>query len=139
MKQDSETNRNSRIDLNKPDDKYIREVIFGSLLGDGYLEMAPRAKNARFIFSQSPKYEEYFMALYLMFFVYCSNTFQKYEHLDSRTNKTYITYSFKTKSLALFTNPPPSGWRMPGVCLAYAALGKKGGGRRPKTTFGAKG
>ena len=103
MKQDSETNRNSRIDLNKPDDKYIREVIFGSLLGDGYLEMAPRAKNARFIFSPAyaaPKYEEYFMALYLMFFDYCSNTFQKYEHLDSRTNKTYITYSFKTKSLA---------------------------------------
>ena len=99
----SETNRNSRIGLIKPDDKYIREVIFGSLLGDGYLEMAPRAKNARFIFSQSPKYEEYFMALYLMFFDYCSNTFQKYEHLDSRTNKTYITYSFKTKSLALFT------------------------------------
>ena len=101
--QDSETNRNSRIGLIKPDDKYIREVIFGSLLGDGYLEMAPRAKNARFIFSQSPKYEEYFMALYLMFFDYCSNTFQKYEHLDCRTNKTYITYSFKTRALPLFT------------------------------------
>ena len=101
--QDSKTNRNLGIDLNKSDYKHIREVIFGSLLGDGYLEMAPRAKNARFVFSQSPKYEEYFMALYLMFFDYCSNTFQKYEHLDCRTNKTYITYSFKTRALPLFT------------------------------------
>lgn len=91
------------IEFNDPNDSYIREVIFGSLLGDGHLEMAARSKNARFIFSQSLKYEEYFLFLYSMFSVYRSNTFQKYEYLDKRTNKIYVTYSFKTKSLPLFT------------------------------------
>ena len=89
--------------FNDPNDSYMREVIFGSLLGDGYLEMASRSKKARFIFSQSLKYEEYFLFLYSIFSIYCSNTFQKYEYLDKRTNKIYVTYSFKTRALPLFT------------------------------------
>ena len=32
----------------------IKEIIFGSLLGDGFLELPPRGINARFIFSLAP-------------------------------------------------------------------------------------
>jgi hypothetical protein len=42
------------------EDNNIKEILFGSLLGDGSLELPARGKNARFIFSQSNKYKPYF-------------------------------------------------------------------------------
>jgi hypothetical protein len=42
---------------------HIKEIIFGSLLGDGKLEMAPRALNARFGFTQSKDKKDYFIYL----------------------------------------------------------------------------
>jgi hypothetical protein len=44
----------------------IKEILFGSLLGDGKLETAPRAINARFGFIQSEKNKEYFLFFFLM-------------------------------------------------------------------------
>lgn len=42
-------------------DNIKEEILFGTLLGDGKLEMAPRAINARFGFIQSEKNKEYFL------------------------------------------------------------------------------
>jgi len=42
----------------------ITEILFGSLLGDGKLEMGPRAINPRFGFIQGEKNKEYFLFLF---------------------------------------------------------------------------
>lgn len=38
-----------------------KEIIFGSLLGDGKMELQPRALNSRFGFTQSLEKKEYFL------------------------------------------------------------------------------
>lgn len=45
----------------------LREIIFGSLLGDAKLELPPRGINARFGFTQSVKHSEYFYSFYNIF------------------------------------------------------------------------
>ena len=86
-------------------DKEIKEIIFGCLLGDGSLEKSVKSKNARFKFSQSLKAKEYFLHLFLLFKPYFTENYNyaNYNHLDKRTNKTYSTLSFSTKALPLFT------------------------------------
>lgn len=41
----------------------VKEIIFGSLLGDAQLEMHPRGLNARFGFTQSLDKKEYFVSV----------------------------------------------------------------------------
>lgn len=82
----------------------IKQILFGSILGDGKLELPPRGLNARFGFIQSIKYESYFLNLYSIFKKYCLSDYRRYEYKDSRTNKTYISYSFWTKNLPIFTD-----------------------------------
>jgi hypothetical protein len=41
----------------------VKEIIFGSLLGDAKLEMHPRGLNARFGFIQSLDKKEYFVSV----------------------------------------------------------------------------
>lgn len=48
----------------KYSEEEIRQVIFGSLLGDGQLELPLRAKNARFGFIQSLAQEPYFLMVW---------------------------------------------------------------------------
>jgi LAGLIDADG DNA endonuclease family len=72
----------------------LKEILFGSLLGDGKLEKAPRSINARFGFIQSIKAEEYFIFIYSLFSSKCSAKYRKYENLDKRTNKIYASYQF---------------------------------------------
>ena len=91
---------------NKPEISYnknIREILFGSLLGDGSLELPSRGKNARFIFSQSIKFEPYFLYLFSIFKIFCLNTYRSYVYKDKRNGKNYITLSFKTRALPIFT------------------------------------
>ena len=45
----------------------LKEIIFGSLLGDGSLEKSLKSKNARFKFSQTIKAKDYFLQLYSIF------------------------------------------------------------------------
>jgi hypothetical protein len=104
----SDLYRNSSI----PNDK-INEIIFGSLLGDGFLELPPRAVNARFIFSQGIYNKEYFLRsceenLYSIFSncnikFFNSKDYRSYNYFDKRKNKPYTTLSFKTKSLPILT------------------------------------
>ena len=85
----------------------IRQILFGSGLGDGNFEMPPRGKNARFNFSQSIKFQGYFLELYSIFtqasFFSLMNNFRTYAYLDKRTGKIYTTLSFKTLALPIFT------------------------------------
>ena len=82
----------------------IKEIIFGSLLGDAKLELQPWAINSRFGFIQGEKNKEYFISLYNSFSGFCSSRYREYNYLDSRTGKTYKSLSFWTKSLPLFND-----------------------------------
>jgi hypothetical protein len=58
----------------------IKQIVFGLCLGVGKLELAKRAKNARFGFIQSTKFEAYFSYLFSIFSFhnYCSANFRNY-------------------------------------------------------------
>lgn len=82
----------------------IKQIIFGSLLGDGKLEMSnSRSTNARFGFTQSKFQMPYFLTIFNALSFLCSSSYVEYSYLDKRTGKTYSNLSFKTKSLAIFT------------------------------------
>ena len=83
----------------------LKEIIFGSLLGDGSLEKSLKSKNARFKFSQTIKAKDYFMQLYSIFkpFFTPNYSFANYIYLDKRTGNSYTTLSFTTRALPLFT------------------------------------
>jgi signal transduction histidine kinase len=79
----------------------IKEILFGSLLGDGKLEMAPRAINARFGFIQSEKNKDYFLFVLNELSSLCSLKYREYSYLDKRTGKIYKSLNFWTKSLLI--------------------------------------
>lgn len=83
----------------------LKEIIFGSLLGDGSLEKSLKSKNARFKFSQTIKAKDYFLQLYFIFkpFFTPNYSFANYNYLDKRTGNSYTTLSFTTRALPLFT------------------------------------
>lgn len=81
----------------------IRQVIFGSLLGDGKLELLPRAKNARFGFIQSFSQEPYFLMVWNILSHLTSSNYKVYDYFDERTGKKYSSLYFKTRALPLFT------------------------------------
>lgn len=81
----------------------IKQIIFGSLLGDAKLELAARGKNARFGFIQSIKFESYFLHLNSIFKPYCIASYSSYSYKDDRTGNTYTSLRFWTKALPLFT------------------------------------
>src|SRR5690606_15967852 len=81
----------------------IKQVIFGSLLGDGKLEFQPRAKNARFGFIQSLEHEPYFLMVWNILSHFTSSNYKVYNYLDERTGKKYSSLHFRTKALPLFT------------------------------------
>lgn len=84
----------------------LKEIIFGSLLGDGKLELPPRGINARFGFTQSETHSDYFYFVYDIFSSFPLFGFigpQIYSYLDERTGKSYISFTFVTLALPIFT------------------------------------
>ena len=83
----------------------LDEIIFGNLLGDGYLILGKGYLNAKFGFQQSTIHTEYFMAVFTIFknLNLCSTNYGPYFYLDNRTNKTYSFFQFKTYSIPYFT------------------------------------
>jgi hypothetical protein len=82
----------------------IQKIIEGCLLGDGHLELPKKGKNATFNYRTSSKQHAEFV--HSFFKDLCTNNYQNIktsEIFDVRTNKTYINYFFKTKSLPIFT------------------------------------
>jgi hypothetical protein len=71
-----------------------KEIIFGSLLGDGKMEMQRRSLHARFGFIQSVIHKGYFLFVYGILSNLCGSTFRVTEYFDLRTQKTYTSYTF---------------------------------------------
>lgn len=76
-----------------------KEIIFGSLLGDGSLELPPKGINARFGFNQSLYKKDYFLNVLNSLEEICSGKYRKISTLDRRTGKIYTTLNFWSKSL----------------------------------------
>lgn len=95
-------NFNLRFYTTKKESKEL-EIIFGSLLGDGKLELAPRAKNVRFGFTQGKKNEEYFIFVFNELKYWCKiSNYRIYTYFDKRTNKNYTSLNFWSKNLEIF-------------------------------------
>lgn len=72
----------------------IKEILFGSLLGDGRLEMPPRGINARFGLVLSEAQKEYFIFVKNLLSFICSSKHREYSYIDKRTGKTYKSLNF---------------------------------------------
>ena len=81
----------------------VKEIIFGSLLGDAKLELPPtpggRGLNARFGFTQSLDKKDYFLSLLNSLSEISSGKYREISYLDKRTGKTYTNLNFWSKSL----------------------------------------
>jgi hypothetical protein len=72
----------------------VKEIIFGSLLGNAKIEMPPRGLNARFGFTQSLDKKEYFLSVLNSLCEICSGKYREMSYLDQRTGKTYTNLNF---------------------------------------------
>ena len=79
----------------------IKEIIFGSLLGDGTLEMSPRSVNARLGFTQAESQKDYFLSVAHSLSGLCSSKYREISYLDKRTGKTYKSLNFWSKALPM--------------------------------------
>lgn len=85
-------------------DNQIKEIIFGSLLGDGKLEMGPRSLNARFGFTQSEDKKDYFIYFCNSLCPLFTVKYRKNSYFDKRTGKTYTNLNFWTKTLPMLND-----------------------------------
>ena len=82
-----------------------KELIIGSLLGDGYLEK--RGESVRFGFSQSKQRVFYVKWKYEQLRDLVSEPIKCYEYIDHRTGKKYGLCSFKTRAHPWFSEIYP--------------------------------
>ena len=75
-----------------------KEIIFGSLLGDGQLEMPPRGVNARFGLIQSEGKRDYILSVLESLKEICTGKYREYSYYDKRTGKVYKSISFWSKA-----------------------------------------
>lgn len=81
-----------------------KSYMEGALLGDGCLALAKRAKNVYFSYlSSSLQHVEFIHSKFKEFCTDNYKTIKKRIIFDKRTNKFYTNYSFRTKSLPVFT------------------------------------
>jgi hypothetical protein len=84
----------AKIEKNKPFiSKEVKEIIFGSLLGDAKIELPPRGLNARFGFTQSLDKKEYFLSVLNSLGEICSGKYREMSYFDQRTGKTYTNFN----------------------------------------------
>lgn len=97
----------AKIEKNKPFiSNEVKEIIFGSLLGDAKLELPPCNQrllglNARFGFIQSLDKKDYFLSVLNSLGEISSGKFREMSYLDQRTGKTYTNLNFWSKALPL--------------------------------------
>jgi LAGLIDADG DNA endonuclease family protein len=85
----------AQIGNNKPFiSNEVKEIIFGSLLGDAKLELPPRGLNARFGFTQSLEKKDYFLSVLDLLSEINSGKYRETSYLDQRTGKTYTNLNF---------------------------------------------
>jgi hypothetical protein len=74
--------------------KEVKEILFGSLLGAGTLELPPRGLNSRFGFTQSLDKKEYFLCVLDSLRLICTGKYRELSYLDHRTGKIYSSLNF---------------------------------------------
>lgn len=79
-------------------ERKIKEIIFGSLLGDGQLEMPPRGLNARFGLIQAGFRKDYVLSVLENLKEICTGKYREYKIYDKRTGKTYKAISFWSRA-----------------------------------------
>jgi hypothetical protein len=82
---------------------HTKEIIFGSILGKGKLELPPRGINARFGFTQGEGNKDYFISVCNSLSMISSSKYREYNYIDKRTGKTYKSLNFWTKALPMLT------------------------------------
>lgn len=89
----------------KYNEREVKEILFGTMLGDGYLELPPRGINARFSVLLSTIAKPYFFTLVSIFEQFCvmGSQYTHSDYFDARTKKTYSSMKFRTRALPLFT------------------------------------
>ena len=94
---DSETEIDKYNSVNsqeKSDDTSVKEIIFGSLLGDGKLELPPRGINARFGFTQAESQKSYFLSVLAQLSSITAGKYREHSYTDERTGKVYTSLNF---------------------------------------------
>nr|QNH92712.1 hypothetical protein [Wolfiporia cocos] len=92
----------TKVNKNVPNlNSFIKNVLIGILLGDGWLEK--QKVNARLRFEQSDIHKEFFFYVYKFFSEFCKSSPRLRERWDKRTGKVYYTWHFSTKSYPMFT------------------------------------
>lgn len=80
----------------------LQKVIEGCLLGDGHIGIGKRCVNGFFSYRSSSKMHTQYVFNY--FKEYCNyDEIKRSETYDKRTNKTYVSYYFRTKNDKIFT------------------------------------
>lgn len=82
----------------------LEQRLIGCLLGDGWLERKSPKANVRFRYEQSKNNADRFYFLYQFFVFYCLSYSNLRVRFDKRTNNTYYSLHFSTRSLPIF-NP----------------------------------
>lgn len=100
MHKEKNHSENIKNEKTKDNDK-LKEIIFGSLLGDGKIEMPPRGKNARFGFTQAEFQKSYFLFVINQLSSICSGKYREYTYTDKRTGKRYTSLNFWSRALPL--------------------------------------
>lgn len=93
----------STVIINKNENDYIKEILFGSVLGDGKLEIPFRGKNARFGFTQAKYQKDYFLFLFYLLSPISTGKYREYSYIDKRTKKIYESLNFWSKTSSIFT------------------------------------
>jgi hypothetical protein len=90
-----------------------KDVLIGSMLGDGHLELKGRSKNARLVINRSRKDENYLLWQRDIFSYCCSEkAVSYYKSYNKYTDKTYLGINLKTGANIDFT-PYHQDWYLP--------------------------
>lgn len=81
---------------------YQKEAIIGLILGDLHISKVKKTYNARLMFKQGLKNCNYIIHLFYLFSDYCISIPKIKSYFDKRTNKTYYSIYFDTRSLSIF-------------------------------------
>jgi hypothetical protein len=93
----------STVIINNNDKNHIKEILFGSILGDGKLEIPPKGINARFGFTQAEYQKDYFIFVLNLLSSISSGKYRKYSYTDKRTGKIYNSLNFWSKTSPILT------------------------------------
>jgi len=65
----------------------IKQIIVSSLLGETYIEIGTRTITCRLKITQSTKYKDYFLMLFVIFNSFCYSSFKLYSYVNKQTNQ----------------------------------------------------